>query len=172
MREAGYEGLGTLAAYKQRWKRRWLRWRCVRARHARRVVEDRSMDIAQGEILGFACVRNEIERLPFWLYHHRNMGVSRFLIVDNASTDGTAEMLADQPDVSLWRTERSYRSSRFGMDWVGWLLLRYGHGHWCLTLDADELLTIPYQDTRTLYDLTAHLDMVGARSFGAMMLDL
>src|SRR5690606_22811891 len=104
--------------------------------------------------------------------HHRRLGVDHFLIVDNASDDGTAEYLAAQPDVSLWTTSASYKLSRFGVDWLTWLQLRHAHGHWCLTLDADEILIYPHHDTRPLRALTDWLDEDGTRSFGAMMLDL
>lgn len=117
-------------------------------------------------------VRNEADRLPHFLDHHRRLGVDRFLIVDNASTDGTPDLLRAAPDVSVWTTGASYRASRFGLDWVNWLLLRHGHGHWCLTLDADELLIYPHWETRDLRALTHWLDRQGRRSMAAMMLDL
>ena len=82
-------------------------------------------------------------RLPHFLDYYRRLGVDHFLFVDNGSDDGTAEYLAAQPDVSLWATNHSYRLARFGVDWLGWLQWRYGHGHWCLTVDADELLVYP-----------------------------
>jgi hypothetical protein len=123
-------------------------------------------------ILGFVCLRNEAERLPFFLDHHRGLGVQHFLIVDNASDDGSFEMLADQPDVSLWRTAASYRKSRFGMDWINGLLMRHGHGHWCLTLDVDELFIYPHHDTRPLRALTDWLDTRGIPAMGALMLEL
>ena len=108
---------------------------------------------------------------PF-LDHHRALGVSHFLAIDNASTDGTAGMLADCPDVSVWRTDASYRASRFGLDWLTWLMIRHGHGHWCLTLDADELFIYPNWRTRPLEALTGWLDAGGVESMGALMLDL
>ncbi|MGC8201199.1 glycosyltransferase family 2 protein [Aliiroseovarius sp. PTFE2010] len=111
-------------------------------------------------------------RLPYFLQHHRNLGVQHFLFVDNGSDDATTEFLAAQPDVSLWTTGASYRLSRFGMDWLTWLQVRYGDGHWCLTLDADELFIYPHHDTRSIRALAAQLDRIGARSFGTMMLDL
>ncbi len=106
------------------------------------------------------------------MQHYRDLGVDHFLFVDNGSDDGTADYLAEQPDVSLWQTDDSYRLSRFGMDWLGWLQMKYGHGHWCLTVDADELLVYPQHDTRNLPDLTARLDHQGRRSFGALMIEL
>ena len=108
-------------------------------------------------------LRNEAARLPHFLDYYRSLGVDHFLMVDNGNNDGSAEFLAEQSDVSLWRTEASYRDTRFGLDWSGWLLMRYGHGHWCLTLDVDELLTYPGLSTHNLRDLTALSGGRGAR---------
>lgn len=159
-------------AYRLRWKRRRLLFRALRKRGQLRSVADRTQNIQPDAILGALTVRNEIVRLPFFLEHHRKLGVGHFLIVDNASDDGTTAYLADQPDVSLWTTAHSYRLSRFGMDWLTWLQIRYAHGHWCLTLDADEIFIYPYHDTRPLRALTEWLDENGRSSFGALMLDM
>lgn len=160
------------AAYKLRWNRRRL---LARSWHKRRQLTEhlnRTDQIKGGEILAFACVRNEITQLPYWLKHHRQLGVGHFLIVANDCTDGTVEMLAQEADVSVWTTNASYRLSRFGMDWLGFLQMRFGHNHWCLTLDADELLIYPQWDTRSLRVLTDWLDAKGRAAFGATMLDL
>jgi hypothetical protein len=119
-----------------------------------------------------STVRNEIVRLPFFLDHHRRLGVGHFLFVDNDSDDGTRDFLAGQPDVSLWTTTHSYKLSRFGVDWLTWLQIRHGHGHWCLTLDADEILIYPHHDTRCLRALVGWLEQTGRESFGALMLDM
>ncbi len=155
-----------------RYRRRKLLVRAIRRRRQLGVVADRSATIMPGDILGFLCVRNEAGRLPFLLAHHRKLGVRHFLIVDNASTDGTAAFLAMQADVSLWQTGDSYKASRFGMDWLTWLMLRYGHGHWCLTLDADEILIYPHWQTRPLRALTDWLDTQGQPALGALTVDL
>jgi hypothetical protein len=163
---------GLWDAYRLRWKRRRLLWRAVRARHQLRIVRDGTSQIGADDILAATVLRNEIERLPYFLEHHRALGVRHFLMVDNASTDGSAEFLRAQPDVSLWHSDHGYKQSRFGMDWLCWLLLRHGHGHWCLTVDADELFIYPYWDSRDLRALTGWLERSGAEAFPAMMLDL
>ena len=167
---------GTLAdlimAYRMRWKRRRLLFRVLRKRHQISALADRTASIKPGAILAFCTVRNEATRLPFFLDHHRALGVDHFLMVDNGSDDGTLELLRDQPDISLWTTPHSYRLSRFGVDWLGWLQMKHGHGHWCLTLDADELFLYPHHDSRPLSDLTAFLDATNTPSMGALMLDM
>lgn len=134
--------------------------------------QDRTDTIRSGDILCFVTLRNEAERLPHFLDHHRARGVGHFLIVDNDSTDDTAALLADAPDISVWTAKGSYRDARFGMDWLTGLMMRHGSGHWCLTLDADELLVHPHDDTRDLGDLTAYLGEIGQDALGAMMIEL
>ncbi len=135
-------------------------------------MADRTHKIDAGAILCFSTLRNEALRLPWFLDHHRRLGVTHFLMVDNGSDDGTAALLADQPDVSLWSGRAGYKAARFGADWLTWLQIRHGHGHWCLTLDADEMLIYPYWETRDLRALTTWLEETGHDALPAMMLDL
>ena len=104
-----------------------------------RNVIDRTRQFGMHAILVFSTVRNEMERLPHFLEYHRAMVVQHFFIVDNVSLDGTLQSLMYNRDVSLRQTKGSYRLSRFGVDWLAALQFRYGHGHWCPTLDTDEL---------------------------------
>jgi len=155
-----------------RWARKRLRYRARWKRRELRRAVNRTGEIAREDILLFATVRDEEPRLPYFLDYYRNLGVSHFLIVDNGSTDGSVDFLAQQPDVSVWTTRSSYKRSRFGMDWLTYLQGRYGHGHWCLTVDPDEFLVYPFCDTRPLRALTDWLDACAIRAFGAMLLDM
>jgi len=120
----------------------------------------------------FSTMRNEALRLPYFLEYYRKLGVEQFFIVDNGSTDGTAELLKAQPDVSLWHTETSYRRSKFGVLWLNNLLNEFGHEHWCLVVDVDELLVYPYHETRPLNALTDWLSASQISSFAAMLIDM
>jgi hypothetical protein len=164
--------LGFAQSYRLRLKRRRLLLRAVRKRRALSVVAKRTEAIKPDDILLFSTLRNERVRLPYFLRYYREMGINHFLIVDNDSDDGTREYLADQKDVSLWHTGASYKAARYGMDWMNWLLLRYGHNHWTLTVDPDEFLVYPFSDTRPIRALTDWLDTYDIRSFPAMLLDM
>lgn len=163
---------GLWTNYKLRLKRRRLLWRALRSRRQLTALTNRTRTIRPGAILCFAVMRNEALRLPYFLRHYRDLGVDHFLIVANDCSDDTVALLRDQGDVSLWQTRASYRASRFGMDWAMWLLMRYGAGHWCLTVDADELLVYPECETRPLPELTAWLEARGAEAMAALMLDM
>lgn len=157
---------------RRRIERQLLVGRALRHRRALRPVADRTDNIGERDILAFVTQRNERVRLPYFLDYYRDLGIGHFLFVDNASDDGSAEYLRAQPDVSLWSTDASYKRARFGMDWINGLLLRYGNGHWCLTVDPDEFLVYPHCDTRPLEALTSWLDAAGRVSFPAMLLDM
>lgn len=163
---------GLWAAWRLRHKRRRLLWRSFRSRHGLRALSDRTAALRPGAILAVATVRDEAARLPHFLNHHRALGVDHFLMIDNDSSDGSAEFLAAQPDVSVWHTGRSYRAARFGLDWMTWLQMRHAHGHWCLMLDADETLIYPHHDRLGLRALTDRLSATGQKALGALMLDL
>jgi hypothetical protein len=137
-----------------------------------RPVANRTKSINPSDILLFCTQRNEGVRLPWFLKFYREMGVNHFFFVDNDSTDGSLDYLAKQPDVSVWTTRAGYKRARFGMDWMNWLLMKYGHEHWCLTVDPDELFLYPFYDTRPLRALTDWLDASSIKSFSAMLLDM
>jgi hypothetical protein len=127
---------------------------------------------AEGDLRLFSKCRNELLRLPAFLRHYRRLGVRRFFIADNASTDGSTEYLVGQPDVHVFRTEGSFRAARGGTDWLNALLGRFGVGHWCVTVDIDELLYYPGVETSGLDLLTRHFDRNGYQAMACQLLDL
>lgn len=165
-------GLGVLDSYRMRLARKRLRARALRKSMELQAVVDRTSQVRGGEILLFSTQRNEEIRLPYFLEYYRDLGVSHFFIVDNDSTDGTRGYLASQPDVSLWNSKGSYKSSNYGVDWLNYLQGKYADGHWCIVADPDEFLVYPFCDTRPLPALTDWLDTCSIRAFSAMLLDM
>ena len=124
------------------------------------------------DILCFLVVRNESLRLPYVLSYYRDRGVKWFFVVDNHSNDETSAYLEAQPDVYLWHTTRSYRDARWGVDWVELLLQNYGVNHWCVLVDADELLYYPDCETKNLPQLCRELEREQKQALSTVLLDM
>ena len=118
------------------------------------------------------CVeRNEILRIRQFLEHYRKLGIKRFLITDNRSTDGTKEYLQEQPDVRLYDTARQF-SSRSKSAWQNRMMADYGLNHWCVYVDADEFLWYPEAADMNLPDYAAALERRGIHAVKGIMLDM
>jgi hypothetical protein len=124
------------------------------------------------EIRAFAKCRNERLRLPAFLAHYRALGVNRFFIVDNGSSDGSAEYLRDQLDVHVYHTANRFSEARGGTTWLNALLSTFGLGFWCVTVDVDELLMYPGSEQTGLRTLTEYLDRRGHEALACLLLDL
>jgi glycosyltransferase involved in cell wall biosynthesis len=116
--------------------------------------------------------RNEALRLPYALEYHRALGVDRFFVVDNGSTDGTLDLLLQTRDVHLFSTDESYAASNYGLAWINPLLAEFAVGHWQLTIDADELLVYPDCERVDLHVLTERLDAAGDEAVATFLLDM
>jgi tetratricopeptide (TPR) repeat protein len=135
-------------------------------------IDEREVNLAMNDILCFIVVRNESLRLPYLLSYYRKKGVNRFFVVDNHSTDGTLSYLLQQPDVHVWHTPRSYAQSKWGVHWIEVLLQNYGVHHWCVLVDADELLYYPDCETKNLHQLCQELDQQNQQAMMTTLLDM
>lgn len=124
------------------------------------------------EIRVFSVMRNELLRLTSWLCHYRMLGVDRFFVVDNGSTDGTVEELLKQPDVHVFRTLEDFQQGKSGSLWIEQLMRRFGVSKWCLVADADELLAFPGWETLSLKTLVDYLSAAGDEALPCVLLDM
>lgn len=117
-------------------------------------------------------VRNEERRLPHLLAHYGRLGVERFHIIDNASTDGTARIAANWPGVTLWRAEGSYADAAYGQMWIGAIVRRHGRDRWVLNVDCDEFLVYSGMEERDLGEFCRWLAGRGQRRLFAPLIDM
>jgi glycosyltransferase involved in cell wall biosynthesis len=110
------------------------------------------------------CIKNEGDDLVEWLCFHRQIGVSRFVIYDNLSTDATAAILASVPfrdEIAVHRiTDEEAQKAAFAdaieryrdeLDWVAFI-------------DGDEFI-VPLGEM-SLPDKLAEFDERGVDGFG------
>jgi len=122
----------------------------------------------------FSLMRNERYLLPWFLDHHRKLGVENFVIYDDHSTDGTREYLEEQADCSILTSSCGFNEllgnglsfHHFARNVVPESVFP---GRWVLTLDADEFLFIPTRFSN-LPDMVGWLDRKAFTCvFGAML---
>lgn len=134
--------------------------------------DHKTIVIELNDILCCCVVRNESVRLPYFLSFYRHKGIGKFLFVDNNSTDDTLSYLLQQPDVYVWHSPYSFNLANFGSAWFELLLRTYGVDHWCLIVDADELLYYPECESKSLVQLCQELDAKDKRAFPAVLLEM
>ena len=115
---------------------------------------------------------NDRKLLPSFLAHYRNLGVSRFICVDDVSSDGTREYLLAQPDVDVWGSPLRYRDARRGREWREALFDHYGADRWYLNVDSDEFLIYQDCEDRPLSSLFRVMESRGEKRLAAPMLDM
>ncbi len=99
-------------------------------------------DPINDDALFLLCVvRNERLLLDHFIRHYQAIGITHFIFIDNGSDDGSFDYLRNHPHINseLYRTDDSYRTHNFGMDWILSLLREKCQHKWCLIADADEL---------------------------------
>jgi len=148
-----------------------LRRSILRNRSARNLekIDTNPVPIAPHEIRLFMTVRNESLRLPFMLRYYFSRGVNRIFVVDNNSSDNTADLVLSGKNTHLFLTKELHATQAPRVDL---LLRRYGMGHWCLVVDADEVLIYPYCETLTLRELCNFLDRESSNAMDCILLDM
>ncbi len=138
--------------------------------HVLTRLDGHSIPDDKREVRLFATVRNELARLPHLLDYYRSIGVGRFFIVDNDSTDKTIEFLLEQPDCHVFHTRNRFAPGK--ADWQNSLLDGYGTGHWTLVVDADELFVFPHCEKIGIRAFCDFLDAEGSEAVASFLLDM
>jgi hypothetical protein len=134
-----------------------------------RLVAERQ--IPASGVVCMALAHNEMKRVEDFLRHYRSLGIAHFLILDDNSTDGTAQHLRAQSDVTLFAPDgTSYRDHKVA--WRSDILDAYASGRWVVVPDLDELFVYPHCDVRRIDVLAAHLEWEGAEAMFTPMVEM
>jgi hypothetical protein len=147
-----------------RWVRRKTAWLGMKQLEGHPVPEWKPR-----EVWMLVVCRNEALRLPYMLKYHFDLGVSRVLLLDNASSDGTLDGVRDDPRVHVFSSQEKYKGPLY---WQEPLLRRFAVDRWCLVLDADELFVYPHMDRLNLPDLATYLDEQGGAALHSLFVEM
>ncbi|CAN5679180.1 glycosyltransferase family 2 protein [soil metagenome] len=135
--------------------------------------------------LTLCCImRDERFFLDAFLAHYRALGVDRFIVLDDGSSDGSTECLAAEPDVMLVASPLRYAQqieydaalraqvleTRAVRLWRDQLMNQFCAGQWAIAADADEFLCLPEGlDARAL---AGRLEREGHDALWGAMIDM
>ena|SRR5438094_3588703 len=117
-------------------------------------------------------VRNEERRLRSLFRHYRSLGAASIHVIDNGSSDRSAEIALADPLVTLWKTDAGFAAGGFGQLWCGAIARRHGLGSWILNVDADEHLAYVGMESRGLDQLQSWLEAAGYERLFTPLVDL
>ncbi len=122
--------------------------------------------------LCIALAHDERHMLASFLDHYRAFGDVTFVIVDDRSTDGTAEFLAAQEDVTVMEPKSGSTFAEHKREWRGQVLDRVASDRWIIAPDLDERLVWSGYPKRTFDMLLERIVAEGAQALFAIMLDM
>ena len=92
------------------------------------------------DITLIACLKDE-PCIDEWLSHYRNLGVTRFFLIDDHSVKPLVSR-CQAPDVHIWLPDAGrFRFSK--AFWIELLARKYCMGLWVITVDGDEYIRLP-----------------------------
>jgi len=121
------------------------------------------------EIRLFVIARNEALRLPYFLNYYSTLGVDRFFLIDNNSTDNTREIALTYKNVHVFKIDESYKNH---WTWMEFFLEKYGKNRWCMVVDVDELLHFPYSESLSIKKLISYFDLNHYTAIRSLLLDV
>lgn len=84
-------------------------------------------------------VKDDLERIKLFYKHYRHLGVRKFIVIDNNSTDGTREFAIGQPDTRVYLVTEAFQTQKKEA-WIDKVLALTGYNRWYVVVDSDELL--------------------------------
>lgn len=131
----------------------------------------KEIEISKSDIVMICVLKNDLTKIQNYIYHHRKIGVDKFVILDNNSSDGTKEWLLEQDDVFLLNTEDEYTTCRREA-WINRIIAFIGMNRWYLVLDSDELLVYNDYENQNIREVIGYFERNKIIRARALMVDM
>jgi hypothetical protein len=145
---------------------------CARSLTEQLVPLRMSGPLAADDFPLICVLRNEQARLPLFFRHYKGLGITRFFMIDNDSTDGSRDLLLAEAGVDVFSAPVPFQEGRGGIYWANGLAQAHCRGHWVLRVDTDELLVYDGVADHPLPHLARLLQATGFDRLYAPMLDI
>lgn len=124
-----------------------------------------------GKVVVCCLVKDGEEYLESFLEHYlATLQVDHVVLVDNGSTDRTAEIARKYARVSLYRTALDFKTYKNVIR--RFMVENFSGGGWVLAVDIDELFDFPHSDKVSLHGLLGYLNANGYTAAPAYLLDM
>ncbi len=108
--------------------------------------------------------------LDHHIAHHRRLGVSHIVYVDNGSTDGSIDIARKWTDITIATCDANFKEHEGQIRFLANTM--FLEGGWRLAIDPDELLDYPNAGNVPLPDLARRMGARGHTALVAQMLDM
>ncbi len=123
------------------------------------------------KVILICLVKDDLKRIKKLIEHYTKIGIEKFAIIDNGSSDGTYEFLKKQNQVDLFQIKEEYSTIR-RQSWINRIISYYGYNKWYLIVDSDELLVYNEMEKNNINHLIQHYELEKIVRCRALMIDM
>jgi len=134
-----------------------------------RLIKQSSIE-SKTNVQILCLVRNGEFYCKHFIEYHRNLGIEKFIFLDNGSNDNTLSILEKYPEVEILQCTLPYK--KYWHSFKEFLLYEYGFEKWSLLIDIDEFFDYPLSQYLDIQALIRYLDDENYNSVITQMVDL
>ncbi|MEM7619913.1 MAG: glycosyltransferase family 2 protein [Pseudomonadota bacterium] len=127
--------------------------------------------LSEQDIPLIVVARDSEARYPDFLRHYREIGITRFIIVDNNSKDNSINYLKTQSDIDIWLWSQNFGELEKCAVLQNMINL-YGLYRWYMVIDIDEYFVYSGMENYKLLEFIIGLQHVGEQQVLAPMVDM
>jgi len=140
------------------------------AQSVRHIHGVQSLSLPIGGVVVVCLVKDGEYYVRAFIEHYLRIGAIHIVLLDNGSTDRTLDISAEYDRVTSVECRLPFGEHKLAMR--QFIAEAYGHNHWCLSVDIDELWEFPFWDQMPLGSFVQYLEESGFTACVAHQLDL